>query len=234
LIAEADNAAEAWSELENLYRQRSHANALRLKREMASLEKKRDENITQYVARAKSVADQLRAAGFPPDEADMIQTILAGLPSKFAMVKSIIENMDELPTLNDVTARLMLVESDRSRGNESAYFGNSSGSSSSGIRPPFNNNRPRVYVPPHRRSGRPAGNQNYNHHHHNSGSSSRAQEKRTCYYCGKKGHLKKDCRKRKADQERNGHLFRPYYPLITQHPSASCWWQYVDRNVWLC
>ena len=66
LIDAADSAHAAWTALEQLYQQRSSANLIRLKREMANLEKKRDETIMEYVARARALADQITAAGHQP------------------------------------------------------------------------------------------------------------------------------------------------------------------------
>jgi hypothetical protein len=189
LIEASPTAHDAWTALEQLYQQRSSANLIRLKRELANLEKRRDETVMQYVARARGLADQITAAGQQPDDADILQAVLAGLPSKFAMMRTILESLDELPSLTDATAKLMLVECDRPQTNESAYVTN-------GRPPPFGGARPRVYVPPHRRqhgsksSGAPGG--------HNANQ----RESRSCYYCGKKGHLKKDCRKRKADMNK--------------------------------
>lgn len=193
LIEASDTAHDAWTALEQLYQQRSSANLIRLKREMANLQKKREETVMEYVARARALADQITAAGHQPDDEDILQAVLAGLPSKFAMMRTIIESLDELPSLTEATAKLMLVESEQPHTNESAYVTN-------GRPPPFGGTRPRVYIPPHRRqpgsggyrsSSTPAGN-----------NSNNRRESRSCYYCGKKGHLKKDCRKRKADMSK--------------------------------
>lgn len=191
LIEAADSAHAAWTALEQLYQQRSSANLIRLKRELANLEKKRDETIMEYVARARGLADQITAAGHEPDDADILQAVLAGLPSKYSMMRTVLESMDAIPSLTDATAKLMLVESDRSRSNESAYISNSTNSRP----PPFGGARPRVYVPPHRRQ--PVGG-TYRPNKGN-GQGNNGRESRSCYYCGKKGHLKKDCRKRKFD-----------------------------------
>lgn len=192
LIEASATAHDAWTALEQLYQQRSSANLIRLKREMATLQKKREETVMEYVARARALADQITAAGHQPDDADILQAVLAGLPSKFAMMRTIIESLDELPSLTEATAKLMLVESEQPQTNESAYF-------TSGRPPPFGGSRPRVYVPPHRRQ---PGTGNYRSASAPGGNNTNRRESRSCYYCGKKGHLKKDCRKRKAEMSR--------------------------------
>jgi transposase InsO family protein len=195
IIESAETAHEAWQALENLYHQRSTANLIKLKREMASLEKKRDESVTQYFMRARTIADQMRAAGYQSTDDDILQAILSGLPSKFSMMKTVIEAADELPSLEDAMGKLLLAENDKSRSSESAYMG-------AGGRQPFGGAKPKVYVPPHQH--RPFHREYNRSNNQGSGNSSNRPEGRNCYYCGKRGHLKKDCRKRKADMERRG------------------------------
>ena len=52
-IEQANNAAEAWTALEAMYQQTSTANLVQLRRQLTTLEKKADESIQQYVARAR-------------------------------------------------------------------------------------------------------------------------------------------------------------------------------------
>jgi transposase InsO family protein len=190
IIEGAANAHAAWTALERLYKQQSSANKIRLSRELALLEKGRDESIPAYVARARALANQLTSAGQPVEEATITQYVLAGLPSKYAMIKTVITGASEdLPSLEDVTARLLLTEADKSNTGESAYMVDNSA--------PFNGGRPRVFVPQHARP-KPA----------NYGGNKRQQETRECYYCGKKGHLKRDCRKLKADNGRKSQSYR--------------------------
>lgn len=206
-VANATDAKAAWEALKTLYQQRSTANLLRLKREFANLEKRKEENITEFLSRVSDLREQIDAASASDSkmsDTDVISAILNGLPSRFNVIKTVIESATTLPSLSDITAKLLLVESDRSRGSESAYY-NSSGPSK-----PFNGSRPKVYVPPHKRNngnynGRSGGNYNGrgggNYNGRSSGNNGDNYD-RECYYCHKKGHLKADCRKRKADLSR--------------------------------
>lgn len=239
LVENAANAQAAWQALADLYQQQSSANILRLKREFANLEKKRDENITEFLSRTSDLREQIQAAtNNPMPESDVIVAVLNALPSRFSMIKTVIEAMPALPTLTEVTAKLLLVEADKSRGNESAHFNNSNQTR------PFGGARPRIYVPPHRRNNNRFGSSSSNNTSGNRSSpSSGTRETRKCYYCDKPGHLKKDCRKLKADTARpnsNGSNTTPavvalsalttqteeddYTPYFDKEDPVNTWW----------
>lgn len=202
LVSRAQSAQAAWQSLANLYQQQSSANILRLKRDFANLEKKRDETITEFVARVTDLREQIQAAtGNPMQDADVIVVLLSGLPTRYAMIKTVIEAAPALPTLAEVQAKLLNVEADKTRGNESAHFNSSSSSQTR----PFGGALPRVYVPPHKRNSRYGGmgmsssSSSFGRRSYTPGT----RESRLCFYCNKPGHLKKDCRKLKADNMRS-------------------------------
>ena len=204
-IEAAESAAHAWAALERLYQQQSTARQLRLKRELATIRKRADEGITEYVARARSLADQLRAAGADVEEDSLVHAVLSGLPGKYDTIRTILTTADILPTLQDAQAKLLLVEGEKTdRGNgEAAYFtGNSRGP-----RPPTRSGY-RPYVPPHRRSSEqvPSNsynssyNSNFNKGYNNRNIKPKPKEKRRCHHCGKTGHLKWQCWKLQEEQ----------------------------------
>lgn len=206
-VSTAGNAHAAWEALAAMYQQQSNASLIRLKRELASVEKRSDETITEYIARINTIREQITTAtGAPMEDADVIGPLLNGLPSKYSIMKMIIETMPDLPSMADITAKLLMVEADQPRGNDTAYYG---------ANPP--KPKQQVYVPPHRkypnrykndsRKSRWGDGGSSNDSSNGSGSGnydSRSRETRSCYYCGKPGHLKKDCRKLKADNARQG------------------------------
>jgi molybdopterin-biosynthesis enzyme MoeA-like protein len=110
-IEQTGSAAAAWAALEALYRQTSTANLIQLRKQLTTLEKKADESIPQYMARARSIADQIRAAtATEVNTTDLVLAILAGLPSEYIMVRTVIENMAALPSMAELQAKLLLVE----------------------------------------------------------------------------------------------------------------------------
>lgn len=110
-IEQAGSAAAAWNALEALYQQTSTANLLQLRKQLTTLEKRSAECIQQYVARARSIADQIRAAtNTEVNATDLVLAVLAGLPSEYSVVRTIIENMAAVPSLAEVQAKLLLAE----------------------------------------------------------------------------------------------------------------------------
>lgn len=96
-ISTADNAVEAWETLRTLYQQRSNVQVLKLKLDLASLRKERGESITKYVARARTISEQLAAAGQPAGDTDIVLAVLAGLPEEYGMLRTVLELADPLP-----------------------------------------------------------------------------------------------------------------------------------------
>lgn len=109
-IEAAETAAEAWEALELLYRQHSTARLIALKRELATLRKRQDENITEFVSRARSIANMIQAAGTEMDEDSILHSVLSGLPPKYDTIVTIMTTTDELPSLAEAQAKLLLVE----------------------------------------------------------------------------------------------------------------------------
>ena len=166
-IARCETAKQAWEALEAVYQARSTARRLQLKRELNSLKKRPDEELTKYVARAKDIRDQLAAAGKGPDDQEVTMSLLAGLPSEYDVLVTVLETSDTLLDPDSVLAKLLTVEqraaSARPTAGEQAFYSS-------------------------RHRGAPAPKRS-------------SAEQRECYYCGKKGHLKKDCRKKARDEK---------------------------------
>ena len=174
-VSTADNAAAAWETLRTLYQQRSNAQVLKLKLDLASLRKERAESITKYVARARTISEQLTAAGQPAGDTDIVLAVLAGLPEEYGMLRTVMELADPLPRLDDLLGKLLLIEqrTPSTDNTDKAYFTKGKPS-----KPGYGGSRSR----------------------HDGAGSSRTSDK-SCFYCGKKGHFKRDCRKRIADEK---------------------------------
>ena len=167
LIEDCETAADAWDALKDVHQSSCIADALRLKQDLASLRMGANEPVTKYVARAKTLRDNLTDAGYAIDDKDLTLAILGGLPKDYETIVTVLAEKTETPSVNDLMAKLMLVE--KRNGPSNVISGNSDLALYTGI------NRGR------RGNGNDSNDDN-----------------RGCWYCGKKGHFKANCPKRKA------------------------------------
>jgi hypothetical protein len=179
-IEQAASAAAAWTALEALYRQISTANLIQLRKQLTSLDKRANESIPQYVARAKSVADQIRAAtGVEVNATDLVLSVLAGLPSEYDMVRTVVENMEELPSLAQLQAKLLLVEKQLPESDgETAFY--TRVDSARRLRRLHNGDKFANQVNTHKDI--------------------------ECWFCKELGHVKRNCPKRESSQSVSGLL----------------------------
>ena len=101
----------AWERLEAIYQAKSNARKRQLRKELSQLKMEAAEPLTKYVARAKDIQNQLRAAGYEVKDQEVVWAMLAGLPSVYDTVVTVLEtSTDQDLKLEDVLPKLMPVE----------------------------------------------------------------------------------------------------------------------------
>lgn len=103
-------AKEAWDTLGAAYNTSSKAKIQSLKQQLNSLKMEPLEKVTQYVARAVSLKNQLLAAGRVVEEEDLVMAVMAGLPDEYRIITTFMENANEEFTLAEMQAKLILTE----------------------------------------------------------------------------------------------------------------------------
>ncbi|GAB4815374.1 hypothetical protein N2152v2_002420 [Parachlorella kessleri] len=105
------SARAAWEQLETLYQAKSNARKRQLRKELSQLRMGAAEPLAKYVARAKEIQNQLRAAGYEVGDQEVAWAPLAGLPPAFETVVTVLEtSTTEDMKLNDILPKLMPVE----------------------------------------------------------------------------------------------------------------------------
>jgi gag-polypeptide of LTR copia-type/Integrase core domain/GAG-pre-integrase domain/Zinc knuckle len=170
-IEKCTTAKAAWEALEAIYQAKSVAKELQLTRELNSLKKNPHEDVTKYISRAKAIRDQLQAAGSTIQDRAVVIAVLAGLPSEYDMLVCVLENATTPPTLDELLPKALMIEQRSS---------------------PLEESKEQALFTKGKRSFKKA--------HSDRPSGSKERESRSCYYCGKTGHLKKDCFKKKAEE----------------------------------
>lgn len=153
-------AKQAWQELACTFEAKSNARKRQLRKELSQLKMGVAEPLTKYIARAKEIQNQLRAAGYEVTDQEVAWALLAGLPAAYETIVTVLETSTDADLkLDDLLPKLMPMEQrmmaeSPSRPQEAALM---------------------------------------------------AKTGRQCWYCGKKGHLRDNCHKKKQDEARRGH-----------------------------
>ena len=171
----------AWETLKKIFQATTNARKLLLRRELTQLKMSATEALSIYAARAKDLQTQLRSAGDEVRDQEVALQFLAGLPPAYGMISTVLTAGDQELKIDDMLPKLLQVEQlaqPAERPSEAALFakpGNGFGRA--------------------RGTGKGScGNSNNSKH----------GTDRTCFYCGKKGHFKRDCLKKKRDDSSRG------------------------------
>ena len=157
-VTAVSTAKDAWDALKDIFEARDNARLLQLMHELSNIKKDGDERIIKYTSRANGLHQELSMLGNHADENTLVLQILAGIPAEYDMIKTVLENMDGKRNLADVSAKLLTVEQQASRGLSLSSTGvKSQAFAASAAKKPWDK---KVVV---------------------------------CYYCDKKGHMKRDC-----------------------------------------
>ena len=208
MLAACATSKEAWDGLQAVYKAKSNARRLHLRRELNSLKKESGEPLSKYIGRARTIMADLASAEHTIDESEVVLSVLSGLPKDYDIMVEILQASDKELTLDDVLTKLLNIEQrlvQREESDSKAFVAQSYG------RP--NYSRPNYGNPNGGFGGRPGGNTGgygnnggYNSGGSNSGNNgivgSRGggnNSEKTCFYCNFKGHVKSECRKMQRD-----------------------------------
>jgi hypothetical protein len=190
LYRSSATAKDLWDSLEDMFRQRSNVRRLALRRELHSLKKSSSESLSAYFARATKLRDDLVAIGVDIPEDSVVDSLLAGLPAQYDVNVAILQSGDAALTIDGCLSKLLSVEHKLAKesSDASAFYSN--------VKPIFK---------PYQGLRRQQTGQKPNPHAH-----------LTCNHCKKKGHIKPNCHKWKAEIRRQVQAERS-----EQHASAS-------------
>ncbi|GJP63816.1 hypothetical protein CLOP_g20858 [Closterium sp. NIES-67] len=82
-VDEVNAAQLGWDHMDSLYMGKTEANMANVRQKLILLHLKPNETIAEYVNRAKSYGDELKAMGVPETEKQMISYVIGGLPDEW-------------------------------------------------------------------------------------------------------------------------------------------------------
>ncbi len=194
-VDDAESAAAAWNQLRQLFRQTSESNYHNIRQQFNSLALKPGETILEYVSRGKDLVEQLAEAQDLVDDRGLTTQLLAGLPTDYLLISKMLRRQQPFPNLTEVQGTLL---------NEEQEIKQRSASSNS-AQPPATDRAPAFFSNSNGGNGNQRWRQDRNAGEHNDRRNDRDHNMR-CYYCGKKGHTKAECRKRLRDEERRARM----------------------------
>lgn len=105
-------ARVAWSMLQNQYRSQILAREVQLQAELCNLKKRDGEDVSQYVSRARTIFTDLKSMDPTLSDRQLVRHILAGLPSKFNVIKQILTASAVELTIDAMVPKLLQAEQD--------------------------------------------------------------------------------------------------------------------------
>lgn len=109
-IVVAKNAKEAWDGLEKVFRGKTTARQLQLKRELMTLKQESGEPVAKYVGRAKDLERELLAAGAEVKPQDLAMSVITGLSKDFDMLVTVLVAADAVKSVDEMLPQLQIHE----------------------------------------------------------------------------------------------------------------------------
>ncbi|RVW14266.1 Retrovirus-related Pol polyprotein from transposon TNT 1-94 [Vitis vinifera] len=181
-VSTENSAHGLWTKLESLYDRKTAVNKAFLFRKLVNSKYKEGTPIAEHLNEIKSIVNQLAAMKITFDDELQALLLLSSLPESWETLVVTVSNStpDGVVTMSQVTSSLLNEETRRK----------SSGSSHS-----------EALVIENRGRGRSKSKASHNRDKSRGRSSSISKKDVECYYCHKKGHMKRECRKLKFKEQ---------------------------------
>jgi len=109
-VVAARNAKQAWDELEKVFRGKTTARKLQLKRELMTFKQESGELVAKYVDRAKDLERELLAAGVEVKPKDLAMSVITSLSKEFDTLVTILVAADAVKSVDEMLPQLQIHE----------------------------------------------------------------------------------------------------------------------------
>ena len=208
-------AKEMMEALEARIRTSSNAEVGTLLQKLFNMKYDGSAGVRDYVLRMVNLQTKFQALNVSILDACIVHQALNTLPPDFGIIKTNYNSQDETWSVNDLIARVVAEEEKlkKEKGHLALYVSSS-----------------------HKRKNKKSRNRTHKGTHDTTGQSDNMGPKKTsfkrdgdrCFFCKKKGHIKKDCAKFKAwlskhEPTGNDSLALVCESNLSEAPSSSCW-----------
>ena len=177
-VRSATTGKEAWDALSKHFEEKTLSRKIQFRRKLYSL-RMGNASATEHINRVKTIGDLLEALDDPVQEKDLVMILISSLPDEYNNLITTLETLKEEQLTWDYVRDRILAEYDRKKGEK-----------------PKPGNEDALYVDSRGKNSHRGGEGGSNH---NKGDQNKKQfTKYKCHYCHKKGHLQRDCHKKKA------------------------------------
>jgi hypothetical protein len=101
-VVAARNAKQAWDELEKVFRGKTTARKLQLKRELMTFKQESREPVAKYVGRAKDLERELLAAKAKAKPEDLAMSVITGLSKEFDTLVTVLVVADAVKSVDEM------------------------------------------------------------------------------------------------------------------------------------
>jgi glutathionylspermidine synthase len=108
-VAALPTAAEVWKHIETLFASQSHARVINTRMALA-ITQKGSFTTAEYIAKMKSLANEMAPAGKKLDDEELISYVLAGLDAEYNSLVSSIAPRVEAITFGELYSQLLAFE----------------------------------------------------------------------------------------------------------------------------
>ncbi len=109
-VIAARNAEQAWDELEKVFRGKTTARKLQLKKELMTLKQESGEPMAKYISRAKDLERELLAAGTEVKPEDLAMNVITGLSKEFDLLVTVLVAADAVKSVDEMLPQLQIHE----------------------------------------------------------------------------------------------------------------------------
>jgi hypothetical protein len=186
VIQNAGSGEAALEALDALFKSKTKARKIELRRQFDSLKMDEGEAVSRFVSQAQELQGQLTSVGHDIKTQEIVDAVIAGLPQEYDVISTILMNQGDDLNISEVLQRLLPVEAKLQGKNARSDTGEAHMAKFKG----WDHNRQGGAKS---KGGDPS-----------KGKGSGWDSSKRCHYCNRRGHLQRDCLLRKTDERTAG------------------------------